>query len=312
MNNPADRKQGASLHLKICCILNDRSGSTAGDEQFNFVDLFAQRGISVDIFSTRQGRSIVDLANGAAQKNYDIIVAGGGDGTVSSVASVLVSYPKIRLGVLPLGTLNHFARDLNIPSNVSQAVDVICAGNSEAVDMGCVNDTYFVNNTSVGLYPAIVKLRENLQGAGYGKWWAAVLASIRILSRFRRLELEVQLMDKAVVRRKTAMLFVGNNAYQTAAGDLGTRLSIQRGMLWINMSTSSTRLGLFMSVANLVLSRGPTTDTLIFEASSLRVNSRKKLLTVASDGEVLRLKPPLNYHILPKALTVIVPMRDRA
>jgi len=303
---------GTSHQLKICCVLNDKAGITPGDEQHNFVDLFARNGISVEIFSTRQGSSIVEIANSAAQQNYDIIVAGGGDGTISAVAAALVGYPAIRLGILPLGTLNHFSRDLNIPSDISRAVDIICAGYSEAIDIGCVNDTYFVNNTSVGLYPAIVKLRESLQGAGYSKWWAAALSSIRILGRFRRLELEIQPSGKAVVRRKAALLFVGNNAYETAAGNLGTRLSIKRGILWVNVSTSSTWLGLFMSLATLVLGRERPTDALIFEASSLKVISRKKLLTVASDGEVLHLKPPLNYSILPKALTVIVPVRNKA
>jgi len=298
--------------MKVCCILNDRSGGAASFKRYDFTDLFAQRRIKVEIFISRPGISVVELAKNAVRRNFDIIVAGGGDGTISAVAAALVGYPAIRLGILPLGTLNHFSRDLNIPSDISRAVDIICAGYSEAIDIGCVNDTYFVNNTSVGLYPAIVKLRESLQGAGYSKWWAAALSSIRILGRFRRLELEIQPSGKAVVRRKAALLFVGNNAYETAAGNLGTRLSIKRGILWVNVSTSSTWLGLFMSLATLVLGRERPTDALIFEASSLKVISRKKLLTVASDGEVLHLKPPLNYSILPKALTVIVPVRNKA
>ena len=311
INNRAGRDQGTSNQLKICCILNVKSGGTACDQRYDFADLFSQRGFGVEIMNTLQGSSIVDIAKSAVQQDYDIIVAGGGDGTISAVAAALVGHPAIRLGILPLGTLNHFARDLNIPSDISKAVDIICAGYSEAIDIGCVNDTYFVNNTSVGLYPAIVKLRESLQGGGYSKWWAAVLSSIRIFGRFRRLELEVQLLDKTLIKRKTALLFVGNNAYETAAGRLGIRLSINRGMLWINISTSSTRLGLIMSLTALVLGRERPAETLIFDASSLKVSSRKRLLTVANDGEVLRLKPPLNYRILPKALNVIVSARGK-
>ena len=221
-----------------------------------------------------------------------------------------MDHPTIRLGILPLGTLNHFARDLNIPPDISQAVDVICAGYREAIDIGCVNENYFLNNSSVGLYPAIVRLRESLQGKGYSKWWAAALSSLRILGRFRRLDLEVQFSGETVARGKTALLFVGNNAYETTAGKLGTRLSIKRGILAITMSKSSTRLGLLKSLAKLVFGRERPVDTLIFDATNVKVNSRSKMLTVANDGEVLHLDPPLNYRILPQALNVIVPVRN--
>jgi YegS/Rv2252/BmrU family lipid kinase len=295
-------------HLQICCILNDRSGSAPGSEQYDFTDLFAQHGINVKIFTARQGSSIIELAENAVRRNCDIIVAGGGDGTISAVASALVDHPTIRLGILPLGTLNHFARDLNIPSDISLAVDTICTGYSEAIDIGCVNDNYFLNNSSVGLYPAIVKLRESLQGTGYSKWWAALLSSLRILGRFRRLDLEVQLSGETVARRKTALLFVGNNAYEMAAGKLGTRLSIKRGILSITMPTSATRFGLFRTLAKLVFGRERPADTLIFDTTNFRVICRSKMLTVANDGEVLHLVPPLNYRILPQALNVIVPV----
>ena len=297
--------------MKICCILNEKSGSTAAGVSYNFNELFAQRGFSVDILNAQHGNSIVDLAKSAVQQNYDIIVAGGGDGTISAVAAALVGHPTIRLGILPLGTLNHFARDLNIPFDVSKAVDIICTGYTEAIDVGCVNDNYFVNNSSLGLYPTIVKLRESLQGGGYSKWWAAILSSLRILGRFRRLELEMQLANTAVLKRKTAVLFIGNNAYQTTLGSLGKRSSIKRGILWINIPTASTRLGLFISSITLILKGQQPADTLIFDATSFKVNSRKKMITVANDGEVLRLIPPLNYSVLPQELNVIVPERDK-
>ncbi len=294
--------------MKICCILNDKSGSGAGEERYDFAKLFSQRGFNVDIFNTHQGSSIVDLAKSAVQQNYDVIVAGGGDGTINAVASTLIAFPNVRLGILPLGTLNHFARDLNIPTDIVEAVEVICNGFSEPIDVGCVNGNYFLNNSSVGLYPAIVKLRENLQAGGYGKWWAAALSSLRILARFRRLDLEVQLSGHTVVKRKTALLFVGNNAYEMTAGNLGKRFSIDQGKLWVNIPTSPTRFGLFASLARLIFGLERPADTLIFDSTSLAVISRKKMLTVAADGEVLHLKPPLNYHILPRALNVIVPL----
>ena len=292
--------------MKVCCIVNDKSGSSENDSRYQLIELFKQRGVTVDIFKPLQGKSIAELAQNAIKQNYDTIVAGGGDGTVSAVASALIGKPLVRMGILPLGTLNHFARDLKIPSDISLAVDVVCADYTEAIDVGCVNGHYFVNNSSVGLYPAIVKLRESLQAGGYGKWWAAALSSFRILTRFRRLELELKTSDKIVTKQKTVMLFVGNNAYETTLGNFGTRPSIKNGTLWITMPTLSSRMGLFKSLLKLLLRREKAAAALIFETSHLKVTGKNRLMTVANDGEILRLAPPLIYKILPRALNVLV------
>ena len=297
--------------MKVCCIVNDKSGSAEDDSRHRFIELFKKRGVTVDIFKPHQGESIAELAQNAINQNYDTIVAGGGDGTISSVASALIGKPLVRMGILPFGTLNHFARDLKIPTDISLAIDVICDGYVEAIDAGYVNGHYFVNNSSVGLYPAIVKLRESLQAGGYSKWWAAALSSLRILTRFRRLELELKTSDQTVTRQKTVMLFVGNNAYQTSLGNFGTRPSIKNGTLWITVPTLSSRMGLLKSLLNLLFRREQADTALIFETSDLKVTSRYRLMTVANDGEVLRLALPLIYKILPRALNVLVRAPDK-
>lgn len=294
--------------MKICCILNEKAGSADLAGRDIVVDLFSKHGVSVNIYETREGNSVSDLASLAVRQKFDIIVAGGGDGTINAVATALIGHPSARLAILPLGTLNHFARDLDIPFDVSRAIEIICAGHSKSVDVGIVNDCYFLNNSSVGLYPAIVRLRESLQSAGYSKWLAALLSSLRILVKFRRFDLEVQPSDGPFIKRKTPLLFVGNNAYETALTKLGRRTTIDRGRLWISLPISQTRMGFILGLVALVFQREKTTDTLIFEATSLKVSSKKRHLTVATDGEIVHLKPPLNYRMLPRALNVLVPV----
>lgn len=296
--------------MKICCILNSRSGSGNQADQQTITNLFALHHIKTHIVTLNAESSVADIVNKAVEQRCDVIVAGGGDGTINAVAATLIGRPSLRLGVLPLGTLNHFARDLKIPMDLSQAVNIICAGHSKAIDVGAVNDRFFLNNSSVGLYPAIVKLRESLQSSGYSKWWAAFLSMIRIMGRFRRFDLEVQPSKGALVKRKSALLFVGNNAYETAVAKLGTRLAIDQGQLWITMPVSTSRSGFIMGLIALILRREKPRDNVILLAKTLKVSSRKALLTVATDGEVLRLKTPLNYRILPKALNVIVPLEQ--
>ena len=293
--------------MKVCCVINDKSGSAVPTHQQAIAELFAQQNVEVKFYKIADYESVKDLVNNAMREGFDIVVAGGGDGTVNAVASALMEHPSTRLGVLPLGTLNHFARDIGIPMDLTEAVNIICAGHSKAIDLGAVNDCYFLNNSSVGLYPAIVKLRESLQHVGYGKWWAALLSSLRMLRKFRRLDVEVQPSSGLFLRRKTPLLFVGNNAYETNAAQLGKRLAVDQGRLWINIPTSPTLMGFIIATGALLLGREKPANTIIFETTSLKVSTRKRLLTVAADGEVLHLKSPLNYRILPKALNVIVP-----
>ena len=85
-------------------------------------ELFAKHGIIPKILAPRDGSSITTLAKDAMQQDYNIIVAGGGDGTVNAVAAAIVGHSAIKFGILPMGTFNHFARDLGIPTDMEKAV----------------------------------------------------------------------------------------------------------------------------------------------------------------------------------------------
>ena len=264
-------------------------------------------GIAPKILEPPDGSSITALAKDAIRENYDIIVAGGGDGTINAVASAIVGNSAIKFGIIPMGTLNHFARDLGIPNDLEKAVEVIVAGHVKSVDAGEVNGQIFVNNSSLGLYPAIVRLREGLQKSGHSKWPAAIWASLRIFTRFHRLRLELHSAMGPALKRNTSMLFVGNNAYDMSLTTLGTRSSLDGGQIWVMMPTASTRWGLLSSFFAILSGREKTTDVFTFDATDLIVVSNRRLLKVAIDGEVLQLQPPLKYRNRPKSLQVIVP-----
>ena len=152
--------------LKICCITNSRAGPS-GEPFGNVVaELFAAHGVQLTIFELHEGNSLRGLAEDAVHQSYDVIVAAGGDGTINAVASVLVGHNIVKLGIIPRGTLNHFARALEIPTDMEKAVETIVAGHVKMIDVGQVNDQIFVNNSSVGLYPSIVRMRESLQNLG--------------------------------------------------------------------------------------------------------------------------------------------------
>jgi diacylglycerol kinase family enzyme len=301
----------ASSQIRICCILNERAGRAEAGLPARVSSSFARHGLTPEFIHTGEAASISQLAQRAADGDYDIIISGGGDGTVNAVASKLVG-SRTRLGILPLGTLNHFARDLKIPLELDAAVETIVTGRVKPVDVGEVNGEIFLNNSSVGLYPAVIRLREGLQRAGYGKWVALIRASIAMLVRFRVLRLELRSTSQPPLKCRTALLFVGNNNYDMTLTRLGTRAALDQGHLWVMMPAASGRWRLIATAFALVFIGERPTDVISFEAEAFVVSSRHRRLRVAADGEVVRLQSPLKYRIRPKSLLVIVPARRMA
>ncbi len=297
--------------MRICCIINSHSGTAGKASRSQLFESFAKHGVTPEILEPRDGGSLADLAKEALDKGFEVIVAGGGDGTINAVASAMVGSKSTKLGILPLGTLNHFARDIGVPVEIEDAVKNIVAGHVKTVDVGEVNGRIFLNNSCLGLYPTMVRLRESLQKSGYRKFPALLRASFHVLMRYRRLYLELHPAEGPALHRNTPVLFIGNNAYDTSLTQLGTRPSIGQGKLWIMMPSASTRWSLLLSVFAILAGTEKTSDVVTFEETELVVASRRRRLKVAVDGEVLRLKPPLNYRLRPKALRVIVPAETR-
>src|SRR2546425_291528 len=165
-------------------IINTVSGATDKEEVRRLlVEVFATSDIEARIFLGESGAEVIELARRSMRGSAQTIVAGGGDGTVNAVASSLVGTNKT-LGVLPLGTLNHFAKGLHIPLDLEGAARTIIAGHTIRVDVGEVNERIFLNNSSLGLYPSIVHHRERQQRLGYGKWPALLWAALTVLRRY--------------------------------------------------------------------------------------------------------------------------------
>ena len=301
---------GKILGLRICCLINPSSGPDGGPSTDDIENLFQSHGVAPHIIELGKGDDISALTKSALSKKCDVIVAGGGDGTINAVASALVGNSQVKFGVLPLGTLNHFAKDLQIPTDIAKAVEIVVAGHDQAIDVGEVNGHIFVNNSSVGLYPSIVKLRESLQKSGFKKWPAAARASLQVLARFRLLRLNLGAEGLEKTNHKTALIFVGNNVYDVSFPTLGKRSSLQKGVISVMMPRASTRFGLLINFFSLVFKSPPKSDVLTFETTSLSIKHKRSFVKVAVDGEVIMLKSPLNYRIRPQSLNVIVPFVD--
>ncbi|MBP1152154.1 MULTISPECIES: diacylglycerol kinase family protein [unclassified Methylocaldum] len=271
-------------------------------------EFFVSRNRDARIWVANSGDEVPDLARRALAENADLIAAGGGDGTINAVASVLAETGKI-LGVLPLGTLNHFAKDLGIPLDLEQAAQILVDGTPARIDVGEVNGRIFVNNSSLGLYPSIVHGRETLQDRlEYGKWPAFLWASLSVLRRYAILEARLRVDDRELVRH-TPFIFVGNNRYQVEGFNIGARTTLDSGWLWLYTTREIGRLGLLrFGLRALLRSLRKDKDFDMMRTKEIVIEARhSSRLRVATDGEVIVMQTPLHYRIRPGALRVIVP-----
>lgn len=288
-------------------IINAGAGSVSGDETRRQLDiLFKESSISASIRLGADGEETANLIKQAAAGESKILIVGGGDGTVSGAASEAVKADKI-LGILPLGTLNNFSKDLGLPQELAEAVRMIAAGRTRMVDVAEANGRIFINNSSIGLYPRIVMHREKQQRLGRGKWLAAFGAALRMFRISPFLKVSIQLEGKELLRR-TPFVFVGNNEYEMELYNIGRRERLDKGQLSLYFLRRSGRWGVALLLIHTLTGRlkqwedfeAVTTDEVV-------IQTRKRLLPVALDGEVVAMESPLNYRIRPKALKVLVP-----
>jgi len=268
--------------------------------------IFKKSDIDVDISIAESGAEVDELVRDAARGPYKTIVAGGGDGTISSVTSAIIDTDKI-LGVLPLGTLNHFAQDLKIPLELEAAAQTIVDGFTTEVDVAAVNDRIFLNNSSLGLYPIIVRERQKRQRLGFGKWPAFFWATIQAFRRYPLLDVRLR-VNNELLETKTPFVFVGNNEYAMDLLNIGLRERLDKGVLSIYITHRTGRLRLIVLALRAVFGRlRNDRDFLELRSNEVKIQTAHKRLRVAFDGEITVMEPPLEYRVRPRALRVIVP-----
>ena len=212
------------------------------------------------------------------------------------------------LGVLPLGTLNHFAKDAGIPMDLDQAVETIRAGRIMDVDVVEVNGRIFLNNASIGLYPVAVARREELRHrSGGGKWAAMFQASVDVFRRFPLLEVTLPIEGRTVALT-TPFVFVGNNRYEMSLLTLGTRSSLQGGELSVYAPRHGGRMDLVRLALRALLGRlDQERDFHSTAVPAIEIRTRRRSLRVSLDGEVAYMTSPIRFAIKPRALRVLAP-----
>jgi diacylglycerol kinase family enzyme len=309
----ADASAGASEAAAIEVILNDSAGGGGCEPARELLrKIFGEANVSANVSLARDGEELAALARRAAQApGCEAVWAGGGDGTVSAVASALVGTEKA-LGVLPLGTLNHFAKDLGLPLDLEEAARALLAGRVARADAAEVNGRVFVNNSGLGIYPSIVRERERRQERhGLGKWVALAWATVTVLRRYPYLRVLLTAEGRTLSRR-TPFVFVGNNEYELDAFRIGARPRLDRGLLCVHLTRrDSGRLGLLRLALGALTGRlREDRDFESLKTDELTIETRQSRARVSLDGEVTVMQTPLRYRTLPGALRVITPKAE--
>ncbi len=300
--------------MKLLILINSAAGSVGGaqDSAARVKAAFKKHGVEPTIKLVR-GPDIAaaarEFAIARAKGNgpgEEALVVAGGDGTISATASELAG-KDLPLGVLPLGTLNHFAKDLGLPLDIEGAAGVIAAGQSRLVDVAEVNGRIFVNNSSIGLYPFMVERRNAHQRQrGIGKLLATLPAMVETLrhASWHRLEIAAAGERQHV---RTPCIFVGNNPYETALATFGSRKQLDGGELDVHVIRQQSRLGVLLlpfKIALGIVNRERDVQT--FCSDALEIGSRRqRSLRVSLDGEIVRMQTPLRYRSRPGALRVL-------
>ena len=302
------REAFSSLRSGTCLIVNGRSGKREGsgrlDEFRNWVRRMPGPG-AVEV--VHKGSNLSAVARRAAEHGFSTVVAAGGDGTIAAVASALTG-TETAMGVIPMGTFNFFARGLGIPDDPAEAMDVIEKGVIATTSPGVINDRIFLNNASLGAYPAILDQREGI----YKRWgrsriaahWSTVKALLTV-HRPQRMKVTV---DGVVHRAKTPLAFVANSAFQLEQFQLEGADAMRDGKFALFLAEDCGRWKMLQFAARLGLGtmrEGRDFELYCGKEIVIETEGRKRL--VACDGEKQVIEGPFRFRRLDNALKVIVP-----
>ncbi|MCU1291546.1 MAG: sphingosine kinase [Bryobacterales bacterium] len=300
---------GRSLTL----LWNDSSGWDEKEKVRQSIEsTLTADGESLQVERVHHGGNLREISKSIVSSGTDVLIAAGGDGTINAAASALV-HQQAALGVIPAGTLNHFARDLHIPLDPEEAARVLLTSGTLEVDAGEVNGRIFINNSVLGLFPNYRSTREAWERRGFGRssigrLIAMAAGMLRVFWRLPHLSVEIEVGSQAR-RLQTPFVLIGNNEHRMQGLAPGERSSLSEGSLWVYVMRRCTRWGLLRMLAGLVLGRTPRHSVFeVFRASRLRINSKPRRIGVGVDGEMVRMVAPLEYRCLPKALRVITPL----
>lgn len=300
--------------IPLSVIYNQKSGFHANHKESVYeqiMTLWSEAGFSIQSFEMRDEAQFQQMMQHVLERHQQqpegVVVAAGGDGTLNAVAAYLLHTP-IKMGILPLGTFNYVARVLGIPLDLIEAAQVISQGAVQSVHVARLNQYIYLNNASLGLYPLFIQKRERYNHYLGRLTLNAYTSGLDVLIRDRKeLKLDVE-VDGQRYPVTTPLVFLGNNQLQLAELNLKIAKDAAAGKVAGVVVAKTDKFTLFKMLWQLI--RGQlerTADVHSFAADQVIIHSRAKKLSLAIDGELVKVKPPLKIWVDHAALKVVVP-----
>ncbi|CAP42009.1 diacylglycerol/lipid kinase family protein [Bordetella petrii] len=294
-------------------VQNTGSGrDNAQDVQATIRQVLDAAGRRHEFIAVDDGRQLTAAAQTAverARRHDGIVVAAGGDGTLSAVAQVVLG-TGLPFGILPQGTFNYFGRAYGIAQDTELATRCLLAAQPEPVQVGLVNGRIFLINASLGLYPQLLEDREAYKRR-YGRSRSVALWSALVTMARAHRQLAVQLEHAGQSRTlRTPTIVVGNNALQLEQIGIAEADELQRGRLVAMGVKPVGTLAMYGLVLRGWLSRLGDAEHVFsfgFDRLTVRIGRSRRRVKVAMDGEIHWLDTPLEFTVSPQPLLLLVP-----
>lgn len=283
--------------MQVVLVHNPHSGTTLPTEElkrhFADGDIEIVKDFGID-------SNLADNLSPYLDQTDIVIAAYGGDGTQSAVASVLSGTDTV-MAPLAGGTLNHFTKDLGIDQDLDTALATLANAKPRTIDLAMVNNRHIINNSSVGLYPSALQMRDEMTKKSIGKWPAAVIATAKAFWRYRSYSVTVD--DEAF---RTPFVFVGNNDYRLEQRLIGDRTHLDEGILSVYAVATAGRRSFVKIFLRALLGQLESTDEVkIWKTKELIIETKKPRVRVSRDGEHEIIESPLRYKIIPGGLKIV-------
>ncbi|HYO78879.1 MAG TPA: diacylglycerol kinase family protein [Thermoanaerobaculia bacterium] len=292
-------------HRNGILFLNPRAGTFTPADESSIRTLAYENGLRVvDIQPDVDVRKTVREALDAGLKTF---VVAGGDGSVHHVAQALVHTDGV-LGVVPIGSVNHLARDLNIPiDDWRNALEIAVRGEIRQIDVGRVNGRYFLNSVMLGIYTTVSEFRERFRSM-HSRWRAYVKAARLAIRHFPHVTLVVEYEGK-VETFKTQLFVVAVNAYDLAqSGVVSPKTSFNDGRISIYTLSFMSRTQFVRAAAKYFRGKiGELSEFRSIRTTQLSVDTGKRRLRFSVDGELMEMETPLQIAAVPASLLVRAP-----
>ncbi len=288
------------MHLKL--IINPVAGGITVRKSRDIIDFFKRNTASASVDYTTKPHEATNLAQMAVKQNFDAIVAVGGDGTVNEVVNGIAG-AQVALGIIPGGSANDFSKELNIPANLTEACQTIIESNTKRIDMGKVNDRYFINVAGVGL-DAQVSEAANESTFKVKGWLLYVFALSKVLIASQPKEFNLALDGKSR-RIKAWQISVGNGGQFGGGMKIAPIADTSDGLFDVCVIKDVSKWSVFYYLPLVILGKHLSlSNVALYRAKEVEIISLGCL--GHADGEVIK-GDIFKFELLPQALDVIVP-----